>query len=208
MSDITISVRQEATEKSINTEQINEESLTSINSENEKTITVECESVEQTISVSEESVEQEISVELEMYSGADPYEGTYTVTPTTSSQTLETNGLQMSADLTVEAIPPNYIDTSDATLYNGAWLLSGYTAYADGVLYTGSMPRIAVDPITPSTSNVYIDAGSYIAAQIIVYGDENLVSENIAENVSIFGIEGSYKSVTITQDSSNGLMIS
>lgn len=39
----------------------------------------------------------------------DPYEGSYEVTPTESEQTLLTNGLMMNDDVTVEAIPSDYV---------------------------------------------------------------------------------------------------
>ena len=52
----------------------------------------------------------------------DPYEGSYDVTPTESEQTLSTNGLMMTDDVTVEAIPSDYVgsgidrrDSSDLT---------------------------------------------------------------------------------------------
>ena len=40
--------------------------------------------------------------------GGETYPGPYTVTPTRSTQTLQTRGLVMSADVTVNPIPPNY----------------------------------------------------------------------------------------------------
>ncbi len=52
----------------------------------------------------------------------EPYEGSYDVTPTESEQTLGTNGLMMTDDVTVEAIPGDYVgsgigrrDSSDLT---------------------------------------------------------------------------------------------
>ena len=40
--------------------------------------------------------------------GGEPYEGNYTVTPTTETQTLLTNGKLLSRDVTVDPIPSNY----------------------------------------------------------------------------------------------------
>ena len=38
----------------------------------------------------------------------EPYAGSYSVTPTQETQTLATNGLHMTADVTVNPIPSNY----------------------------------------------------------------------------------------------------
>lgn len=46
-----------------------------------------------------------------------PYEGSYTVTPSAQTQVLETNGLRMTGDVTVEPIPNNYgLITWDGTV--------------------------------------------------------------------------------------------
>ena len=37
-----------------------------------------------------------------------PYTGEYTVTPSTETQTLETNGLRMTDNITINPIPNNY----------------------------------------------------------------------------------------------------
>lgn len=38
----------------------------------------------------------------------DPYTGDYTVTPSSETQTLQTNGLRMTDDITINPIPNNY----------------------------------------------------------------------------------------------------
>ena len=43
------------------------------------------------------------------YVERDPYTGQYTVTPSESTVTLATNGLRMTANVTVEAIPQSYV---------------------------------------------------------------------------------------------------
>ena len=40
--------------------------------------------------------------------GGEPYEGSYTVTPTSGTQTLPTNGKLLARDLTINPIPSNY----------------------------------------------------------------------------------------------------
>ena len=48
----------------------------------------------------------------------DPYTGNYTVTPSTETQTLFTNNLRMTDNITIEAIPQNY----GLITWNGATL--------------------------------------------------------------------------------------
>ena len=79
---------------------------------------------------------------------------TKTVTPTTAQQTVNpTEGKVLSA-VTVNAIPAQYVDTSDATA-TAAQILDGATAYAAGKLVEGTMPNNgaaskALDAVTPS----------------------------------------------------------
>ena len=40
--------------------------------------------------------------------GGDPYTGTYTVTPSTQTQTLQTASLFMASNVTINPIPSNY----------------------------------------------------------------------------------------------------
>lgn len=48
----------------------------------------------------------------------DPYEGSYTITPTAEAQTIPVAHLLMREDLTVDAIPSNY----GLVTWNGAYL--------------------------------------------------------------------------------------
>lgn len=48
----------------------------------------------------------------------DPYTGSYTITPSNESQTLNTRGLRMTDDVVVEAIPSNY----GLITWNGSFL--------------------------------------------------------------------------------------
>lgn len=76
----------------------------------EQTIIVELENTEQQITVEMESGEQSVSVlpEAITITGTDPYEGSYEVTPTQSTQTLLTEGLRMTANVVINPIPSNY----------------------------------------------------------------------------------------------------
>ena len=58
-----------------------------------------------------------------------------------------------------------YFDTSDATLDGGGKMLSGVTAYADGVKYTGSISSKSGSDITASGDTVTVPAGYYASQQ-------------------------------------------
>lgn len=57
-----------------------------------------------------------------------------------------------------------FIDTSDATLDGGGKMLSGVTAYADGVKYTGSIESKSSSDLTASGATVTAPAGYYASA--------------------------------------------
>lgn len=63
--------------------------------------------------------------------------------------------------------------------------------------------------VTPGTSNqTAVASGRYTTGDVVVSGDANLVPENIAEGVSIFGVTGTHSGgggdvATLTIDASN-----
>jgi hypothetical protein len=65
---------------------------------------------------------------------------TKTVTPTKSRQTIVPTSGKVLSQVTVEAIPANYIDTTDANA-KAAEILDGKTAYVGGVKVEGAMPN-------------------------------------------------------------------
>lgn len=56
-----------------------------------------------------------------------------------------------------------FYDTSDATLSSGSQMISGYTAYADGTKYTGTIPTKTGADLTASGATVTVPAGYYSA---------------------------------------------
>ena len=54
-----------------------------------------------------------------------------------------------------------FTDTSDASLDTGAKLLNGETAYANGVLVTGTIPSKSSSDLTASGATVTVPAGHY-----------------------------------------------
>lgn len=57
-----------------------------------------------------------------------------------------------------------FYDTSDATLDGGGKMLSGYTAYADGTKYTGTIATKTSSNLTASGATVTAPAGYYSSA--------------------------------------------
>ena len=58
-----------------------------------------------------------------------------------------------------------FFDTSDATLASGGEMLSGKTAYADGVKYTGTIATKTGTDLTASGDTVTVPAGYYASQQ-------------------------------------------
>lgn len=63
----------------------------------------------------------------------------------------------------------------------------------------GSMPNCQITEVTPKTADQVISKGSYIASDIKVKGDSNLLSGNIKSGASIFGVTGN-RNVVDTAD--------
>lgn len=92
------------------------------------------------------------------------------VTPTESQQTFNASGVDGYKPVTVGAISSTYVG-------------SGVT-------------RKAAATITPGTTDQTIASGTYLTGAQTIEGDANLKAENIAEGVSIFGIQGTHSGGT------------
>ena len=58
---------------------------------------------------------------------------------------------------------------------------------------TQQLPTQAAKTVTPTTTNqTAVASGRYTTGDVVVSGDANLVPENIAEGVSIFGVTGTH----------------
>ena len=146
--------------------------------------------------------------------GTIPSKAAATFTPGTADQTIAA-GMYLSGKQTIKGdanlLPENIaqgvsifgvnginvgVDTSDANAAAGD-LLSGKTAYAGGVKLTGTIPSQGAQTITPGTSDQTIAAGKYLSGAQTVLGDPNLLPENIAQGVSLFGVAGALASGAI-----------
>lgn len=64
---------------------------------------------------------------------------------------------------------------------------------------TKQLPTQAAKTVTPGTTNqTAIASGRYTTGAVTVKGDANLKAENIAEGVSIFGVQGTHSSEVVT----------
>ena len=60
--------------------------------------------------------------------------------------------------------------------------------------------------ITPTTSDRTIAAGQFLTGAQTIKGDANLLASNIKSGVSIFGVDGSLTSATVSQDSTTKVL--
>ena len=81
----------------------------------------------------------------------------------------------------------SFYDTSDATLDSGDKMLSGNTAYADGVKYTGTIATKSSSDLTASGATVTASAGYYAtaASKSVASGSATTPATSITANPSI-----------------------
>lgn len=72
-------------------------------------------------------------------------------------------------------------------------LLSGKTAESDNGELVGTIPIKSAQTYVPSTVDQVIQAGQYIGENQIIKGDANLIADNVAKGVEIFGVLGTGK---------------
>lgn len=99
-----------------------------------------------------------------------------------------------------------FYDTSDATLNNGNKMLSGNSAYANGVKYDGNIPSKEAATYTPTTNDQTIAGNQYLNGAQVILGDANLISSNILSGVSIFNVPGSLTLPVVSQDSTTKVL--
>lgn len=81
-------------------------------------------------------------------------------------------------------IPHDLTATSNKALYNKTFI------GANGERYSGTIPLVAAQVITPGTSDKQIPSGRYLSGNQVIKGDANLIASNIRSGVTIFGVGG------------------
>lgn len=79
--------------------------------------------------------------------------------------------------------------TSDADIV-ASDIKQGKIAYSNGQKIVGTMPPYGPQTITPTTKDQSFGPGVYLAGQINIKGDSNLLPQNILTGKSIFGVAG------------------
>lgn len=97
-------------------------------------------------------------------------------------------------------------DTSDATVTSGDQILSGYTAYAAGTKYTGSIATKTSTDLTASGATVTAPAGYYASAasKSIASGSATTPSTTITSNPTI-SVNSSTGLITVTVSASQSV---
>lgn len=130
-----------------------------------------------------EDVTNYASAEITVPSGsASAPATTITANPTisVSSTGLITASVSGSQNVT-PSVSPGYVSAGTP----GAVSVSGSN--------TSQMPTQAAQTITPTTADQTIASGKYLTGTQTIKGDANLVAENIADGVSIFGVTGTHQ---------------
>ena len=141
--------------------------------------------------------DQTISAIPSTYVGsAIPTQGTKTVTPSTSIQTAVPSGTYVTGDVKVSAMPTGALSTPTINTSTGVVTSGVATAgyLAANTTKTLQLTAKSAATITPSTTNQTIAAGQYLTGIQTIQGDSNLIPENIASGVSIFGVTGTHES--------------
>ena len=117
-----------------------------------------------------------------------------TITGSSASVSTGTNTITLSKTVSVT---PNV---------TAAGYVSAGTAGNSSVSLTASVTTKGAATITPTTSNQTINSGTYLTGTQTISGDANLVSANIVQGKSIFGVSGSAAVPIITQDSTTKVL--
>lgn len=115
--------------------------------------------------------------------GVDTSDATASADEIMSGETAYVNGSKVTGTFTID----NELSTQDD-------LISQIQSVIDNLPEAGGEPVLQTKTVTPTTSsqNVVADSGYDGLSKVTVNGDANLVAENIAEGVSIFGVAGTH----------------
>lgn len=109
-------------------------------------------------------------------------------------QLIDNNGDVLNGTLPEVAQATPTISVSAGGLITASANQAGGIVAAGSQSATDQLPTQAAKTVTPGTAQqTAVPAGVYTTGAVTVQGDANLVPENIAEGVSIFGVTGIFK---------------
>lgn len=133
--------------------------------------------------------------------------GAKTITPNTSTQTAVAANTYVTGAITVNPIPSNYINIDTNTVnaptptinVSASGLITasvnnpkGYQASATTKSATNQLTTKGAATYTPRTIDQTIASDQYLTGVQTIKGDANLLAENIASGITIFGITGTH----------------
>lgn len=110
-----------------------------------------------------------------------------TISGSTASLSTGTNTLTLTKTVSVTPV------------VSAGYVAAG-TATNSSVSLTASVTTKGAATYTPGTSAQTIASGTYLTGAQTISGDANLTAANIKSGVSIFGVDGSLTSATVSQD--------
>lgn len=113
--------------------------------------------------------------------------GPATISGSTATLSTGTNTLTLSKTVSVTPV------------VSAGYVAAG-TATNSSVSLTASVTTKGAATYTPGTSAQTIASGTYLTGAQTISGDANLIASNIKSGVSIFGVDGSLTSATVSQD--------
>ena len=136
-----------------------------------------------------------------------------TVTPSTVQQAVVADdGYHGLLKVTVNAMPtatqatPSISVNSSGLITTSATQSAGYVS-AGTKSATKQLSVQAAQIITPSTTDQTIASGKYLTGTQTIKGDANLIPENIAEGINIFGVVGSHSGGSGGGSSDNEILL-
>ena len=134
--------------------------------------------------------------------GINTTDATATASDILSGKTAYANGTKVTGNIeTVSQATPSITISASGKITASSSQSTGYVAGGTKTA-TKQMTVQAAKTYTPSTSNQTIDAQTFLTGMQTILGDPNLLSENIALGVSIFGIEGTYDNSCLIEGTS------
>lgn len=123
-----------------------------------------------------------------------------TIAPETIQKTVSPDpGYDGLSKVTIGAMP-TAIQATPAITISSSGLITAKSAQAAGYVFAGTktstnqLSTQATKTVIPSTTRqTAVTSGKYTTGVIYVAGDTNLKAENIKKDISIFGVNGSYK---------------